>query len=149
MTSDVDAVIAEMGRLTAEFFAAVSFEPGGKPAYGAIHGLFVEAGLLIKNSGDTPEISTVAQFIAPRQQTVDAGELTAFEEYEISAIDEVFGNVAHRLSTYGKCGTSNGASFAAEGVISTQFIATPDGWRMTSMAWDDERPGLTIPERYR
>jgi hypothetical protein len=35
------------------------------------------------------------------------------------------------------------------GVISTQFIRTPRGWKMTSMAWDDERPGLTIPDRYR
>jgi hypothetical protein len=35
------------------------------------------------------------------------------------------------------------------GVISIQFIATPTGWKISAMAWDDERPGLTISERYR
>jgi hypothetical protein len=37
------------------------------PPYENIHGLFIEAGLLIKNTGSTPEISTVRQFIAPRE----------------------------------------------------------------------------------
>jgi hypothetical protein len=32
-------------------------------------------------------------------------------------------------------------------VIAIQFIRT-GGWRISAMAWDDERPGLTIPERY-
>jgi len=30
-------------------------------------------------------------------------------------------------------------------VISTQFIKTPEGWKMSAMAWDDERPGLSLP----
>ena len=29
-------------------------------------------------------------------------------------------------------------------MVTTQFINTPSGWKMTSMAWDDERPGLSI-----
>ena len=33
----------------------------------------------------------------------------------------------------------NGAAFGANGAISTQFVLTPNGWRMSSMAWDDER----------
>ena len=40
----------------------------------------------------------------------------------------------------------DGVAFSAAGIITTQFIATPAGWRMTAMAWDDERPGLSIPE---
>jgi hypothetical protein len=64
---DRDAVKAELDRLTAEFFQAVSFEAGEMPPYENIHGLFIEAGLLIKNTGSTPEISTVRQFIAPRE----------------------------------------------------------------------------------
>ena len=41
-----------------------------------------------------------------------------------------------------------GATIDVRGAISTQFIRTPDGWRMSSMAWDDERPGLVLPTRY-
>jgi hypothetical protein len=103
---------------------------------------------LIKTSADTPEISTVEAFIAPRQATVDAGELTAFEEVELAEITEIFGNVAHRFSTYAKRGTLNGAAIDARGAISTQFIRTREGWRMSSMAWDDERAGLELPARY-
>jgi hypothetical protein len=50
------------------------------------------------------------------------------------------------LSGYAKSGVSGGAAFEARGVISTQFALTPDGWRMASMIWDDERPGTTVPK---
>jgi hypothetical protein len=137
----------ELAALTAAFFNAVSFEPGERPGYDTIRDLFIERGLLIKNVG-APDIATVDEFIAPRQALVDSGELTAFEERELAHITEVFGNIAHRTSTYSKSGVQAGRWFEARGVISTQFVMTEDGWRMSSMAWDDERPGLTLPERY-
>jgi hypothetical protein len=140
---------AQFGALLGAFFGTVSFPAGGRPSYPAMRALFSDGARLIKNSGDVPEISTVDEFIAPRQQQVAAGELTSFEEFEITDITEIFGNVGHRMSTYGKRGTMNGVDFEATGVISTQFIRTPDGWRISAMAWDDERPGLTIPGRYR
>jgi hypothetical protein len=64
--------------------------------------------------------------------------LTSFEEAERSAVTESFGKVAHRFSTYEKRGVRDGAAFAARGRIATQFVRTPGGWRITSMAWDDE-----------
>lgn len=140
-----EAVKRELDALAAAFFQAVSFEPGGAPPYGSIHGLFIDAGLLIKNTASTPEISTVAQFIAPRQALVDSGALTRFKEWELSETTQVFGNIAHRYSAYGKAGTQDGKAFEARGVISTQFIKTPGGWKMSAMAWDDERPGLSLP----
>jgi hypothetical protein len=128
-----------LARLTAAFFAAVSFEAGERPDYDAIHSLFIPRGLLIRNTGDAPEVTTVAEFIAPRAALVEAGTLTEFYEGELSAVDEAFGTVAHRFSAYEKRGVQNGTAFAATGAISTQFVLTPDGWRMSSMAWDDAR----------
>jgi hypothetical protein len=141
--------MTELRALIEAFFGAVSFEEGSRPDYGRIRELVVPGGLLIKNSGEAPEIATVDAFIAPRQAVVDSGELTSFAEFETHAITEVFGQVAHRLSSYGKRGVSGGEPFEGAGVISTQFVLTPGGWRISSMAWDDERPGLEIPERYR
>jgi hypothetical protein len=138
----------ELDRLTAEFFHAVSFESGEIPPYENIQTLFIEAGLLIKNSATTPEISTVRQFVAPRQAMVASGELTRFREFELSETTEIFGNIAHRFSAYEKSGTLKGLSFQARGMISTQFVLTPAGWKMSAMAWDDERPGLSIPDRH-
>jgi len=138
-------VRAELDRLVAEFFRAVSFEAGEAPPYDNIHVLFIEQGLLIKNSGATPEISGIREFIAPRQAMVRSGELTRFRETELSATTEIFGNVAHRFSAYAKDGTMKGAPFEARGMISTQFVRTAAGWKMSAMAWDDERPGLSLP----
>ncbi len=143
-----DAVKSELKRLTDGFFRAVSFEPGEAPSYASIYELFIEAGLLIKNSGATQEISSVRQFIEPRQATVNTGELTRFREAELSESTEIFGNVAHRFSAYVKSGTSKGVPFEVRGLISTQFVLTPLGWKISSMAWDDERPGLALPKRY-
>jgi len=134
-----------LGYLLSEFFHAVSFETGEMPQYQNIHALFIDVGLLIKNSGSTPEVSNVSQFIESRQALIDAGELTRFHEGELSETTEIFGNVAHRFSAYEKSGTMKGVPFETRGMISTQFILTPAGWRISSMAWDDERLGLSIP----
>ena len=141
------AVKKELDRLVEAFFQAVSFETGQVPEYRNIHGLFIEPGLLIKNSGATPEICSVHQFIESRQKTVDSGQLTRFLEVEISETTEVFGNVAHRLSVYAKSGTLQGVAFAVRGMVSTQYVLTPSGWRISAMAWDDERPGLALAQK--
>lgn len=143
-----ETVKTELDRLAAQFFDAVSFEAGGTPPYEDIRSLFIESGLLIKNVGTVPEVSTVRQFIEPRQAMVQSGELTRFRETELSEVTEIFGNVAHRFSAYAKSGTMKGVAFEARGMISTQFVLTPRGWKMSAMAWDDERPGLSIPQHY-
>jgi hypothetical protein len=145
-STDRGAVKTELDKLTAEFFRAVSFEEGVTPPYENLHALFIEAGLLIKNSGPAPEISTVSQFIEPRPASVRSGELTRFNEMELSETTRIFGNVAHRFNSYAKSGTMKGIPFEARGMISAQFILTPSGWKISAMAWDDERPGLSIPE---
>jgi hypothetical protein len=139
----------DLNNLVSEFFRAVSFEPGDSPSYQSIHEVFIENGLLIKNSGLSPEIWTTRQFIESRQAAVGSGELTRFHEAELSGKTEVFGNVGHRFLSYSKSGTLKGAPFVARGVVTAQFILTPAGWRISSMAWDDERPGVLIPESLR
>ncbi|HEY1387975.1 MAG TPA: hypothetical protein VGF38_05475 [Ktedonobacterales bacterium] len=139
----------EIDELTAAFFRAVSFDEGKKSSYADLYDLFIESGLLIKNSGPVAEVFTVSQFVAARQKSADSGETLRFREAETAEVTEIFGNVAHRFSIYEKHGISGGAEIDGRGVISFQFIATPTGWKVSSLAWDDERPGLTIPERYR
>ncbi|GAB3859865.1 hypothetical protein GCM10027610_099930 [Dactylosporangium cerinum] len=125
----------DMETLLHDFFRAVSFEPGGRPDYEAIRTLFIPEGLLVK----APEVATVDGFIAPRLALVESGALTQFHESERSGETQVFGNVAQRWSVYDKRGVQDGVAFAAAGRISTQFVRTPSGWLITSMAWDDER----------
>ncbi len=140
---------AEIDTLTAAFYRAVSFEDGETPPYANLYDIFIESGQIIKNSSSSPEIYTVRQFIEPRQHTIDSGELKSLRESETAEITEIFGNVAHRFSVYEKHGLSAGAMIEGRGAISIQFIATSTGWKISSMAWDDERPGLTLPEQDR
>ena len=100
-TQYTDALVKdELDRLTANFFRAVTFEASDVPPYDNIYALFIESGLLIKNTGAAPEISNVREFIEPRAAMVRAGELTRFREVELSETTVVFGGVAHRFSAY-------------------------------------------------
>jgi hypothetical protein len=117
---------AELGRLMQRFLRAVSFGEGERPAYGELRDLFVEGARLTKTSDAMPDSATVDAFIDPRQASVDSGALASFEEVEVGEITEIFGNVAHRFSTYEKRGILNGVAIKARGAISTQFIRTPD-----------------------
>lgn len=146
---DNTRVKTELDALVGEFFDAVSFGEGERPAYQELYELFIAGGLLIKNVSGVPEISTVSQFIEPRQKMVDSGELTSFREAETGAITEIFGNIAHRFSTYEKRGINTAGSLEGRGIISFQFIRTQARWKISSIAWDDEREGLEIPSRYR
>ena len=122
-----DALVKDvLDRLTANFFRAVTFDEGETPPYDSIYALFIESGLLIRNTGATPEISTVREFIEPRAAMVRAGELTRFREVELSETTVVFGNVAHRFSAYAKSGPMNCVPFEGRGMISSQFVLTPD-----------------------
>jgi hypothetical protein len=64
---DVDAK-AEIDRLTDSFFALFSNRESVRPDLGKIFDLFVPNGLIAKCTGPDPEISTLHDFIAPRQE---------------------------------------------------------------------------------
>jgi hypothetical protein len=127
------------------FFAAVSFPEGGTPAYPQLTELFSAEGRLIRAGTQAPQSRRVDDFIDERRRVPADGGPTSFHEAELSGHTDVFGAVAHRLSIYTKSGNGPAGPFAARGVISTQFVREPGGWRICSMAWDDERPGLSIP----
>jgi hypothetical protein len=143
---DAEATQHELTRLAEGFFRCVSFERGELPDYDGIRDLFLPYGRLIKGTAGGSDVATLDEFIAPRAQQVADGTLTDFLETELSASTTVFGHAAHRLSVYAKSGTSAGVAFEARGVIFTQFVRRPEGWRISSMAWDDERTGLTLDD---
>jgi len=142
---DVDAK-AEIDRLTDSFFDLFSNRDGVRPDLGRIFDLFVPNGLIAKCTGPDPEISTLHEFIAPRQELLTNGSLTDFSESETSEHTQIFGNIAQRISTYRKSGCLKGLPFATRGVKTFQFLRTRTGWRILSVSWDDEREGLAVTE---
>ena len=79
---------------------------------------------------------------------VESGALQDFREEELWEKTEVFGQVAHRFLCYRKTGLMHGQAIDMKGMKSIQFVMTPEGWKISALAWDDERKGLEIPGSY-
>ncbi|MFF7333490.1 DUF4440 domain-containing protein [Streptomyces sp. NPDC090306] len=131
-------VRAELDRLIGAFMASFTNTGGRTPELEGIRRLFIPEGRIISTVGQPPTIMDLDAFIEPRRRMLTDGTLTEFSEWEVSERTELFGSVAHRFSTYAKSGVLNGNRFEARGHKSTQFLRTPVGWRICSMAWDDE-----------
>jgi hypothetical protein len=57
----------------------------------------------------------------------------------------VFGDIAAHFCTYAKAGTLDGNPFVGRGTKSLQLVRTRSGWKISAVAWDDERDGVTWP----
>jgi hypothetical protein len=134
----------EVGGLVQAFFDAVSFAPGRAPRYGALTSLFVEHGVLVNNAGAAPELMPVADFVRSRQAAYDSGSVTRFEVGELADTTELFGSVAQRASAFVRRGVRDGQPFELRGMIFLQCLRTPQGWKLVSVAWDDQRPGQPL-----
>ena len=76
------------------------------------------------------------------------GTLTDFREWELSGHTEIFGDIAQHFCSYAKAGVLLGASFTGRGMKTMQFVRTAAGWRISAVAWDDERDGLAIEQHW-
>jgi hypothetical protein len=141
--SDTDE--REIADLTAAFFRLFS-NRDAVPRLERIFDLFVPRGVIARCVGDEPEVSTLEEFIAPRQLLLTNGTLTDFAERELSGTTETWGNIGRRVCTYEKSGVREGLPFASRGVKIFQFVRTTRGWRILSVAWDDEREGFAAPD---
>lgn len=140
-----DEAAQQIDALTTAFFRLFSPNAERRIDLSAIGELFIPQGLIVKTCGQDYETYTLEQFIAPRQALLDGGRLVDFLEHEVSQRTQVMGQVAQRLSLYRKSGCLDGARFEARGVKTFQFVKSPQGWRISALAWDDERAGLALP----
>lgn len=95
-----------------------------------------------------PEIYALETFIKPREVLLNSGELINFSEFEIKNETKIFGNIAQRFCSYKKMGELNGEYFKSFGMKTIQFIKTADGWKISSVAWDDEKENLKLPKDF-
>jgi len=131
------------------FFRLFSNRDGATPSLQAIFDLCIPQAVICKCAGSAPEVMSLQSFIAPRQELLTSGTLIDFAEVETAGETRVFGSIAQRVSTYTKAGVLDGAPFHGRGVKLFQFVKTPHGWRISAVAWDDERDGFTVPDALR
>jgi len=129
----------EIDKLTTRFYSLFTNTNGVTPNVEDIKDIFISKGTLINNTGDTPEVFNLKEFIEPRQKILTDGTLTNFIEKEIIDKTEIFGNIAQRFSLYEKSGKLNGENFETKGMKTIQFVKINKEWKMSSVAWYDEK----------
>lgn len=125
-------------QLTQRFFSLFSNKNGQTPPLDSISELCIPEALIIKKAGLTEEIYNLETFIAPRKKILNDGTLTEFEETETKEHTTLSGSMAQRHSIYRKQGILNHRSFEQKGNKYFQFIKTIQGWRISSVIWQDE-----------
>jgi hypothetical protein len=135
------AAIADLIRT---FFAAFSSGADCTTRLDALREVFLPEAVIVRTCGGEPTAYGVDSFIAPRQALLTGGALSDFRECELSGHTDVFGDIAQHFCSYAKQGAQDGTPFTGRGMKSLQFVRTSAGWRISAVAWDDERDGLTI-----
>lgn len=128
-------------------YAWISFKKGAKPEYEKIHDYFIPQAHLIYFPNDSMEVYSLDQFVNVYKGMIESGQVQSFYEEELSGKTDQYGRMAQRLSTY-KTYINTMDSISERGVNSFQLIKTPGGWKVSSIIWDIEKPGLPIPAKF-
>ena len=127
------------------FLSAFTNVNGKRVSLDGLSEIFLPGAVIVKTCGEPISIDSLAEFIAPREKLLNGGRLEEFFEEELWERTDVFGSVAQRLCLYKKSGVLSGKRFEAKGMKSIQLVNTEAGWKISSVAWDDEREGVSIP----
>ena len=71
-----------------------------------------------------------------------------FFERSIANRVEGFGNLLHVWSTYESRHAENDRQPFARGINSIQIVYAQGRFWVANIVWDEERPGLALPEKY-
>ncbi|MGI9202922.1 MAG: DUF4440 domain-containing protein [Woeseiaceae bacterium] len=145
MTGHHDAEKSAIDLVVSRFFSAFTNVNGKCVNLDGLTDIFLAGAVIIKTCGEPISVYSLAEFVAPRKKLLNGGELEGFSEKELWERTDIFGSVAQRLSLYKKSGVLFGKSFASKGMKSIQLANTETGWKISAIAWDDEREGVVIP----
>ena len=151
--SDVDTV----DHLAASLYDVIS-GPAGKPRdWDRFRSLFLPDGRLgvirpeSPATQDAPARKGDVVFLTPDMyvQRDDPYFMThGFFERSIANRVEVFGNLVHVWSSYESRHAEHDRQPFARGINSIQIVSAQGRFWIASILWDEERPGLALPEKY-
>ncbi|KQX62166.1 DUF4440 domain-containing protein [Angustibacter sp. Root456] len=134
MTDDERAI----DDLVRTFFAAFTQGPDLSARLDQLAGLFLPEALIVRTCGAVTTYD-VAEFIAPRRELLTSSRIAGFREWEVAGTTQVYGDVAHHWCTYAKAWTEGGVAVTGAGGKTMQFVRIGSGWKISAVAWDDER----------
>jgi RimJ/RimL family protein N-acetyltransferase len=135
---EVSADKLRIDEITRSFFRVFTNTNNITPNLALLNTLCIPEVLII-NRTNSDDIYNLASFIEPRLQLLTNGTLKDFEEQEIFGETEIIHNIAQRYCEYQKTGILEGKSFKQKGHKLLQFIKTNEGWKISSVIWEDEK----------
>jgi len=151
--SDVDTV----DHLVTSLYDVIS-GPAGKPRdWDRFRSLFLPDGRLgvvrpeIPATKDAPARVGDAVFLTPDmyvQRDDPYFKTHGFFERSIANRVEEFGNLVHVWSTYESRHAEHDSQPFTRGINSIQIVRAEGRFWVASILWDEERPGLTLPDKY-
>lgn len=138
--------IKQLNQLTDALFKAISFKEGNQPNIGEIKGMFIDKGLLINCNEEIPQVLLVDEFIEYFHSLFKQEHITSLHEIEVHHKTKIYDHIAHRYSFY-EARTKLGATPFAVGINTLQFVKIGQAWKITSMAWNDDKRGDGFFER--
>jgi hypothetical protein len=151
--SDVDTV----DHLVAALYDVISGPAGKARDWDRFRSLFLPDGRLgvirpeIAATQDAPAREGDAVLLTPDmyvERDDPYFKTHGFFEQGIADRVEVFGNLVTVWSTYESRHAENDGKPFARGVNSIQIVHARGRFWIASILWDEERPGLTLPEKY-
>ena len=142
MTDQVD-----FREMTAALYRVVSVAPAERD-WEALRPLYHPQARLVRtgvNPDGTPfvRVFTLDEYIENIRQLLD--DDTRFSEVEVAQESVVFGNVARLTSVYEFKWQSPKETRRGRGVNFFTLVREAGQWRVMSIVWDNERPGLSLP----
>lgn len=135
--------------VAASFFQAFDNRGERAPALESLYEICIASCVVVKASGADAGIYSLREFIEPRSKLLGDGRLVDFHERERWERTDIFGDVAQRFCSYWKSGLLGGRRFEAWGMKTMQLVRTDGHWRISAVAWSDERDGLVVPPEAR
>jgi hypothetical protein len=151
--SDVDSV----DHLVAALYNVISGPAGQQRDWDRFRSLFLPDGRLGAIRADAPAASDQPArksdivFRTPEMYVARDDpyfKTHGFFERSIANRVEEFGNLVHVWSTYESRHAVDDAKPFTRGVNSIQIVHAQGRYWLASVLWDDERPGLRLPEKY-
>jgi hypothetical protein len=138
----------EVGKTIEKFLDVLSFTDSSFIRIDSLPSLFTNDGRLIANFGKNPLVFTAAQYVESIRSSIRSGQLHSLRERELLRKVDVFGKIAHVLSTYELSMMNKEGKIVRKGLNSIQLVKQGGQWLICSLIWDRETSDLKLPAEY-
>lgn len=148
------ADVASPEAVVRALYETVSRAPGQPFQWDRMRSLFLPGARMIPNTEQTRGTftpHTVESFITWIDQgwrpVIGTPNDRGFAESGVANVTEVYGDIAHVMSTYEKHRWGD-TTVLGRGINSIQLIKKDDRWWVTSIIWDEETGAGPVPAKY-